>query len=360
MGGTLARAMPTIESEFNAHRNSLNALRLALAAAVIVSHSWPAGGYGDDPGFGDQNLGAWAVAGFFAISGYLITMSRVHSPTLLDYMWRRFLRIYPAFLVSLLAVAFIFAPVSVYLLHSGTYSLHGASRFVLENIALYTPQPGIPGTLENAPFPIKWNSPLWTLFFEFLCYIGIGILVSILPRRFVTLGISVVFVGCTLITAVHMYSDVTVQFHLIRLARLGAFFAAGALMFAFRGRIPLTRQLAAAAALLLLAVMAAGTFQLLAGIPAAYLVMALGTWLPLQNIGAKNDISYGMYIYSFPLQQLLNIAFPNQVLPVWVFVLLSVALTVPFAWGSWKLIEQPAMKFKRLFKPKTPVLKAVA
>lgn len=75
-------------------KNSLNAIRLVLAAMVIVSHSWWLGGYGPEPQPGGVKLGTWAVIGFFGISGYLITQSRVQARTTWSYARARFLRIY--------------------------------------------------------------------------------------------------------------------------------------------------------------------------------------------------------------------------------------------------------------------------
>lgn len=155
----------SVGATFNPRSNSLNAIWLFLATAVIVAHSWPlGGGYGADPGFGDQDLGDWAVAGFFAISGYLITRSRLSLSSLLDYFWRRFLRIYPAFLVCLLVVAFAFAPASVAVFSDGTYEGSAGASYVISNIFLFIRQWGIPGTLQSVPFLDSWNGPLWTLF----------------------------------------------------------------------------------------------------------------------------------------------------------------------------------------------------
>ena len=75
-------------------KNSLNAIRLVLAAMVIVSHSWWLGGYGPEPQPGGVKLGTWAVIGFFGISGYLITQSRVQARTTWSYARARFPRIY--------------------------------------------------------------------------------------------------------------------------------------------------------------------------------------------------------------------------------------------------------------------------
>jgi len=59
----------------------------------------------------------------------------------------------------------------------------------------------------------------------------------------------------------------------------------------------------------------------------------------------RNDISYGVYVYAFPVQQLLALA-GAQVWGWWAYMVLSVALTVPVAWASWLLVEQPALRFK--------------
>jgi hypothetical protein len=66
----------TLQGRLDTRDNALNFVRLILAGLVVVSHTWPSGGLGPDPHFGDLNLGSWAVAGFFAISGYLVTGSR--------------------------------------------------------------------------------------------------------------------------------------------------------------------------------------------------------------------------------------------------------------------------------------------
>src|SRR5688572_10368973 len=97
---------------FDEGRNSLNALRLILAALVIVSHSWWLGGYGAEPHPGGMKLGTWAVIGFFGISGYLITRSRVHSRSAVSYCRARFLRIFPGLAVCVAAVAFVMAPLA--------------------------------------------------------------------------------------------------------------------------------------------------------------------------------------------------------------------------------------------------------
>lgn len=318
-----------------------------LATLVIVSHSWPVSGAGADPGWGDQDLGDWAVAGFFAISGYLITGSRIVSRNLTDYLWRRFLRIYPAFLAALLVVALVIAPLSVILDGSGHYNWASGVTYVLKNLGLYTAQLTIEGTLTTVPYPSAWNAPLWTLFYEFACYLIIALIVSIIPLRFIPSTVIAWFALSTAGTVVFLVIGDGDESPLVRMLRLGGFFAAGAILFLFRDKIPSSAIMAGAAGLLVVTTMATGTFQALGGLPVAYLMMYLGARLPLGGIGSRNDISYGMYIYAFPIQQVLAMTLPSSS-PLWVFITLSVVCTVPLAWASWLLIERNAMKLKIL------------
>lgn len=346
MPGTHAESL-SLATRFSSRHNSLNAIRLILAATVIVSHSWPLGGYGHDPQIGDQNLGAWAVAGFFTISGYLITASRQNSRSLVDFATKRFLRIVPGFIVVLVVTAFAFAPLSA-LLTGQTYRWSGGVSYVFHNIGLVITQPGIPGTLSDVPFPLRWNGALWTIVFEVLCYIAIAVLVSIVPKRLLSGTLLVLFLLGTTATTMHLVFDLGNDGHyLIRGVRLMTFFLAGALLYTARHRIPLTGLLAAGAAALLAASMFLGVFQIVAGLPMAYLMMYLAVRLPLSRIGSRNDVSYGLYIYGFPVQQLLSTALIGIAIPLPVYLGIVLAITIPLAWASWLLIERPSLRLAR-------------
>jgi peptidoglycan/LPS O-acetylase OafA/YrhL len=334
----------TLADLFDPRDNSLNALRLVLASLVIVSHAWPLGGFGDDPMLGDLNLGAWAVAGFFAVSGWLITSSRL-STGLLDYLWRRFLRIYPAYLVCLVVVSFAFAPLSQ-LLGNGTFHPADGLSYVVNNIALAMRQGGIGDTLAEVPFPNEWDGALWTLFYEFLCYLGVAALVSALPRRLVRPGALVVLVVAGLVQAGVRWGGVDAPTLVVDGSMLAGFFFAGAVLFLYRDRVEVSRRMVAVAVLALLAVGLLHSGSVLAGLPMAYLCLWLGVRLPLRHVGRPNDVSYGMYIYGFPVQQTLALV-GAQRLGVAAFVLLGIGCTVPLAVLSWFVVEKRAMRHRR-------------
>jgi peptidoglycan/LPS O-acetylase OafA/YrhL len=123
----------TLVARFDPRGNAIGFLRLAFAVTVIVSHIWPLGGYGPDPGRADNNLGILAVEGFFALSGFLITRSASRAPSVGRFLWHRCLRIFPGFWVSLVVVAAMAAAIT------------GANSwgFIWNNLTLHMGQTGI-------------------------------------------------------------------------------------------------------------------------------------------------------------------------------------------------------------------------
>src|ERR1700682_1934130 len=99
------------------HRNNFGLLRRVFAMCVLVSHSFELvdGNRSREPLtfiFGTLSLGEFGVDGFFLVSGYLITQSFETSASSLSYLWKRILRIYPAFIISFVISIAIVGPLS--------------------------------------------------------------------------------------------------------------------------------------------------------------------------------------------------------------------------------------------------------
>lgn len=318
--------------------NSLGALRLLLAVAVIVSHAWPLGGFGPDPRVGELTLGELAVAGFFGVSGWLITQSRLSSG-LGAFAWRRFLRIYPGYLAALVVVAFGFAPAAARL-STGTWSPGDGAGHVVANLALLVTDYRVGASLPADAAHQAWNGSLWTLFSEALCYAAVGLLVTVVGRR----ATPAVVVGLWVLLTLAQVGGVTGG-PVPDLLRLAPFFFAGATLYVLRRAVPQHPLLALAAVVVGLA--AAATVPVLAALPVAYLALWLGAVLPLRGVAQRHDLSYGLYIYAFPVQQLLAVLGGTRY-GVGAYVVLSVLGTVPFAAASWLLVERPAMRLRHL------------
>lgn len=343
----------TIGGALAGRNNALNLIRFLLAVVVIYSHTFPLGGYSAEPRIGGETLGRVAVGGFFALSGYLIAGSRVRL-SFPRYMWHRAIRILPAFWVCLIITAFVFAPTAA-ALFGQSWNPGGAIAYVLGNSLLYITQPGIVGSLGDAPFPNLWNGSLWTLFYEFSAYILAGVLLTAgFVRRH-----AVAVTGAILLalTAAQMLAkgplEVTTNLYLHPLW-LGSFFAAGMFVWSLREKLASSLWIATACTGVLVVICFVGQFTVLAPVFFAYLLLWIGGVVKTR-VFSRNDVSYGVYIYSFPIQQLLTLAGAAAIFSPASYAIASLAGTLVLAWLSWKLVEQPAMSLKHC-SPRFPAL----
>lgn len=336
--------------------NSLNFLRLVLAGLVIVSHAWPIGGFGQDPHVGPTSVGHVAVAGFFVISGWLITQSRLRSP-LSGYLWRRFLRIYPGFLVTIVVVGFVVAPIGS-ALGAGRYRLSDGLRYVLSDAGLRMRSYAVGATPAHVPYGGAWDGSLWTLYYEAVCYLLLALLVTLVARRWRPPAVVTAWLLLSAAEVAQRVTGVHVLYDVLQVLDLGPYFFAGAALFVLRERLPLHGGVATGATGWSVAVLAAGADPVLAAVPLAYVLLWLGARVPFRSVGRRNDISYGMYIYAFPVQQLLVLLGANSagVLP---YVLACIVCTIPPALASWLLVERPALRLKGLADPVPSALSAL-
>ncbi len=330
--------------------NALNFVRLVLAAAVIFGHSWSIGGFSQTA---FSWLGEWAVSGFFAISGFLIAGSRMRLP-FWTFTLHRSLRIYPAFWTCIVLVAFVAAPLST-LISGERYELASGLAYVWKNFTLWVFQYGIDATLTSVPFPGTWNAPLWTLKYEFAAYMIAAVLLTwTWIRRHAPVVVTSVYVFLAVVAGTVVALGISNDFALNG-TRLGSFFLAGMVIYFFSERIQLKFSYFVVASLLFAGLSAFGLQGVAGHLAFAFMVLWLGARLPIR-VGVKNDISYGVYIWAWPVQQYLALL-GTQWLGPWGSALAATLLTIPLAWASWKLVESPAMGLRRFFhRPSPPAI----
>ena len=336
---------PTLGERFDPRHNALNLIRLCLAVLVIVWHSFPLTGH--DVGFAPlrQLLGRISVDAFFAISGYLIVSSWLRRPSWRSFLRARVLRIMPAFWVSLLVTAFVIAPIGA-LLERGVLGhdfWSSASSYVWRNSLLWVNQYGIDQTPVAVPFPAVWNGSMWTLAWEFLCYLGVLALGLLGLFRFRS-TIWVLFSAALLGVLATSYGPLH-NFYIATAAHFGVMFLAGALVLQVQDRLPLTPTVMGLAVVAILASAWLPDYRLLAALPVAYLMIALGAIGRHPRLELRTDLSYGTYIFAFPMQQLLA-STGAVALGVSGFAILSILATLPVAAASWFGVERPALRLK--------------
>jgi peptidoglycan/LPS O-acetylase OafA/YrhL len=350
----------SMREALNGHRNSLGIIRLVLASAVIFDHAFPLGGWGTAPFMAltrdQQSLGGVAVLGFFAISGYLVTKSGLTNDAL-QFIWRRFLRIYPGFWVVLLFGSLIVGP-SVYLVEGrglGDYfsmDAGGPLTYLTANATLQIGQYGINDVFAGNPFGGPINGSIWTLVYEWLCYLVVAglVLFGVLAKAKMTVPIMTGFLAVFQLLNIVLPGALAAMVPLLgdpwRVNFAFVFFI-GACIALYSDRVPYSVPLGVFAILFSLATLRVGGFNTMGFIAFAYAVLFLAAWLParLHRFGAVNDYSYGVYLYGWVVQQYLAYLGVNEwgYVP---YVLLSLVGAFALAWSSWHVVEKQAMKLK--------------
>lgn len=338
-------------------QNNFDVLRFVGACFVIITHAYALSGlpetdwaYRLSQGtFSFSRLGLWM---FFIMSGYLVTASALRSTTVVQYALKRALRIIPAYSVVVLVAVFVLGPL-VTELHPIEYIRSGQTWAYLKTLAVFRVQYNLPGVFLHNPYQGAVNGSLWTIPYEvFLYSIPAGLFFLRnqirLIRPFLLIGWLVAV--CTFALWTPVLWNTTVPFFLLRgwdLANFGVYFVAGSLLYLYRTHISFTKRglLLASGLLVLSFFFHKGTIVSFFTVP--YIVLALAYVTPYIPITKKiGDLSYGMYLYAFPIQQIIML-FAHGALPLGVFILLSILVTMLFAAFSWKFVEAPAIALKK-------------
>lgn len=329
--------------------NNLNAVRLVLAGMVMFSHSFVLS-YGSEYGDplsrltgGQESFGSIAVDLFFVISGLLITASWLRSKSMNDFLLRRVLRIYPGFVVALAFSAlltWILCP--EFWQHIGN-GLGWTEAFLADATTLSIKSMQWPGTFARNPFPGASNGSLWSIQPEFECYLlvaGIGLL-FLFKRRMLILITTGALCARFAFGILHT-GDPGHQSN-----RLYLYFLMGMLTWLFRDKIKFS-LLSALGCIVVLLVSTRFTpvFSLLFVIAGSYATLSIGLSKPwrLTRWTEKTDISYGVYLYAFPVQQVVAM-YPGMRTAI-VNLLISVPVTVILALLSWHFVEHRFLKMK--------------
>ena len=336
--------------------NNFDIIRIIFAWLVIVSHSYVLlGNKGCDPLCELTNhyinLSYFGVKGFITISGFLIFKSLERSPNVLDYLWKRVLRIYPGLIiVLLLSVGMAYL---IYQPHQPFFKFpKEATEYILNNLTLYHNQWRIHGVFDsNSNTAI--NGSLWTMGFEFFFYL---VLLLLFPFRkfkwFITALLIIAVAGLLYSNLFHIESLKHVNFKLRVdfIVELGFFFLIGSFWAAVEWKkIPYRTLLASIAFVSSILIIYFKLNPIWLGFSWPYLVLYIGQgssrladWIH-HHI---EDPSYGIYLYAFPVQQLIiYFAQPSVMFLLWSSTIISFILGI----ASWKFIEKKMLRFKNLF-----------
>lgn len=352
----------TLEAHFaSRQRNNLDFVRLFAACMVLFGHSFtlmlasPGNPFPPDPAtlavymylpFA-QGLPGTALHIFFFISGVLVTRSFFHHQTRFsDFVRARVLRIVPAYWVCTLLLACVVGPwlstlsAPVYLRHPDTW------LFVWKNMTfsiIYT----LPGVMAKNPFGPSVNGSVWTIPLEIQMYgwvLLLGVL-GVLKKRFLFL--------LFFFTCLFLYGYANKTFIFITPSgepRLWVFFFFGTLSTLYADKLKISPVWLCATGVLLGWFWQYGNhwFDILGAAWLSYALLVFGfhRYFKYLDVGRIGDFSYGVYLYAFPIQQIL-VHFYQEQLNGWLLALLALLVTLPLAALSWYGLEKPVLRWKR-------------
>lgn len=330
-------------------RNGFTFIRLLAATLVLVTHTYVVLGIeGGDllERNGYIGLSKIGVDSFFTVSGYLVTLSLLRNGSIFQFALNRSLRIFPGLAVAVFVSVFLVGPVvSV----DADYIKSPQAWSYLRNIFPFCLQPYLPGVFVGQEISVV-NGSLWTLPLELLCYVALAILAwaGVVQLRFITL-----LVVSMLYLHLHdtfMRDASFLGVSQLFLNELGYLFFSGALLALTKNKLPLHWGLT-----VLLVLFIGGGFVFDGGdwhnsafvylLFWPYVLISAGLLLKRFYFFNGFDVSYGVYIYGFVVQQCMVFFFPALKDPV-LFMLISIGLSFGAGWLSWVCVERPFLRLK--------------
>jgi peptidoglycan/LPS O-acetylase OafA/YrhL len=336
------------------HRlNNFDALRLFASMLVLYGHAYALVG-APGPSFASNGVATIGVKIFFVISGYLVIESWLRDPHPLRYIERRALRIWPAFIAVVLISALVIGP-SLSPLSVAAYYADPLTWNYLRNIFFYIGYT-LPGLFAHNVYPMAVNGSLWTLPVEISMYLVVPVLLGCLaplgPWRLPLFLAATVTLSTGALVFLRMgpmpVPIVIYATNFWNWLELAPYFMIGTaaalaranrlldinvalmlvMMTAMAGRGPLVEE-----AMLMLA------------LPYAVLSFGLG-WSPLLGRFARyGDLSYGLFLWGFFVQQIVVSAIGVRGGALTNFAL-SLVIATPLAFASWHLLEKHALALK--------------
>lgn len=326
---------------------------------VLVAHSSPVltgKALENDPVrflFHHFDLGRFGVNIFFIISGFLVCDSWIRKPTIISFLSSRFLRVLPALIAVVLISVFVTGTMFTTLSLSDYFSSSITHRY-LQNVTMYRLYYILPGVFTDNPLKEEINASLWTLPYEFTCYLLLLILglCGVMKNKY----ISLLFFAATFFVRIFFFDSVrefiipVLGIDMERFYDLFLLFLSGMMYYQFREKIPFHSLLFAAALIVSFLVKEtdAAPFIYLFSIPYMIFFVAFAKAGALNKTGTYGDFSYGIYLWAFPVQQTI-VHFSNGNIPLSVMILLSLVFTFVMGMLSWHGIEKRALRLKKYF-----------
>jgi peptidoglycan/LPS O-acetylase OafA/YrhL len=326
-------------------------MRIIFAVLVILSHAPQLidGNTSREPferlTHSGVTLGTIAVDGFFILSGFLIVKSWQRDPKVGNFLRNRILRIIPGYAVAVLLSTLIIGILAPGIPH---FFQHLDRRFLESVLLLSSPitPPVTPGSHNSLV-----NGSLWTITYEFRCYLVVALLgFSRLLKRSLWLLMTFLLIIAEYVPSVHGAVHWGTHLFLFgdpdQVFRMTSAFFIGGCFYLFEDHVLFRGWTAIVSAMLICTSLWLNWVpELCITVCGAYLLFY--TAKSVRSSGRFRsfpDISYGIYLYGWPVEVLWIWYFHNS---PWVTFMGSTIICASLGWLSWNLVERPMLTHKK-------------
>lgn len=329
--------------------NNFDFMRLFFAVLVIFSHSYSIleGSSTNEPIFrathGNFISGRVGVSAFFLISGYLVTASLVRSRSVWAYFRKRVARIYPGYIGATLFSLLVVVPLAGGRLQGDTF-LSRAALAIFRMVFLSDLR--WRGVFSGNPMAGVVNGSMWTIPFEFACYVLLAILglCGVIRSRRACLCFFAICFAANIGFSIYVWTfnpalrDGTVA----RGIGFLPIYLAGTIAYLYREKLAFRASWAVISLLVLCSVARLPNgFGCAFPLAGGYLILFFAhcPQIHLSHFARLGDFSYGTYLYAYPIQQLVVQWVGGRLNPVTLFLVATPPIIVA-AMLSWFLIER--------------------
>jgi peptidoglycan/LPS O-acetylase OafA/YrhL len=326
--------------------NNLDFFRLILALMVIIGHSPILNGSSNfwvDPitvFFNFTDSGSLAVKIFFFISGLVVTNSLIINKKPYQFLISRFFRIIPAYIIVLCSTVFVIGPLVTSLSMTDYFNSEQILIYIKNNILLNIMYE-LPGVFISNPYPRTVNGSIWTLSYEIGCYIVLFLVYLILRNKRKLLYNLII-----LTVIIEGFSPVKILFPWLinnsDINLLPASFAFGC-FFAINADVIKIDIFSVIAMVLLYNIFSNSPYAGLIFILMSCIIVLYLSYNPFfKRFNPKYDISFGVYLWGFVIQQTLY-HYTGHIY-VGLHCLFSVIISMNLAFLTHFLIEKPFIR----------------
>ncbi|WP_421170964.1 acyltransferase family protein [Aeromonas dhakensis] len=327
-------------------KNNIDIFRVIAACMVIWGHAYvlsPEDGKTDfiSSLLPHDSSGSLAVKIFFFLSGLVVTNSLVINKDPIKFIVARFFRIWPALILTCLIVAFVIGPLLSTLTVKEYFSADNNIFLYVINNSLLKTQYNLPGVFTTSPHPISVNGSLWTIPYEVYAYallLSLYFIGALKYKIFNVLFLVAITIESLsnekiIFTWAHSNSEVPM---------LAVCFAFGSILALYKDvvKIDIYTPFALLLAYYLLIGNEYASYLSYASI-FLFILYASSTRAALK-LKPKFDISYGVYLWGFPVQQVISQFFLNK--GILFNQCVSLLLSIILGFLSWYLCEKHFIK----------------